>query len=136
MLGHLSFGVSNLERSAAFYDASMAALGYVRVFTGPDSVGYGLPGTQNDRLLLIRQSGPVTPPGAGFHLAFIAPSRAAVDRFHSAALQFGGLDSGAPGLRTQYGPDYYAAFVVDPDGYKLEAKHPPPEGDLRPLAGC
>ena len=133
MLGHISFGVSNLKRSAAFYDACMASLSYVRVFTGLDAVGYGLPGTENDRLLLIQQPGPVTPPGTGFHLAFIAPSRAAVDRFHSAALQFGGLDQGAPGLRPHYGPDYYAAFVLDPDGYKLEAKHPPPEGKLKPL---
>ncbi|MGH6881967.1 VOC family protein [Hypericibacter sp.] len=127
MLGHLSFGVSNLARTTAFYDASMAALGYARVFTGPEYVGYGLSGTERDNLLLILQPKPVTPPGPGFHLAFIAPSREAVDRFHVAALQFGGVDQGAPGLRLHYGPTYYAAFVLDPDGYKLEATHQAPE---------
>jgi catechol 2,3-dioxygenase-like lactoylglutathione lyase family enzyme len=127
VLGHLSFGVSNLARTTAFYDATMAALGYARVFTGPASIGYGRSGTQKDRLLLILQPDPVTPPGRGFHLAFIAPSREAVECFHSAALESGGIDQGAPGLRLHYGTNYYAAFVLDPDGYKLEAKHPPPD---------
>jgi catechol 2,3-dioxygenase-like lactoylglutathione lyase family enzyme len=126
MLGHISFAVSNLARSAAFYDAALRALGYARVFSGDRAVGYGAPGTNADRLLLIEQTEPVRPPGPGFHLAFSAPSRGAVDGFHRAALQNGGVDNGAPGLRPQYGPDYYAAFVLDPDGYKLEAKHPPP----------
>ncbi len=105
----------------------MMALGYARVFTGPGSVGYGLPGTENDRLRLFLTPDPVTPPGPGFHLAFLAPNRDTVDRFHEAALKFGGVDQGTPGLRPHYGPGYYAAFVLDPDGYKLEAKHPPPE---------
>ena len=126
MLGHLSFGVSDLARTTVFYAAAMAALGYDRVFTSSYAVGYGLAGTEIDRLLLILQPDPVKPPGPGFHLAFGAQSRKAVDRFHTAALQFGGTDDGAPGLRPDYGPDYYAAFVRDPDGYKLEAKHPPP----------
>jgi catechol 2,3-dioxygenase-like lactoylglutathione lyase family enzyme len=127
-LGHLSFGVRDLARTTAFQDATMAALGYAKVFAGPSSVAYGLQGTENDRLRLILKPGPITPPGPGFHLAFVAPSRGAVDRFHQAALQFGGTDQGPPGLRRHYGPDYYAAFVLDPDGYKLEAKHPPPPG--------
>jgi catechol 2,3-dioxygenase-like lactoylglutathione lyase family enzyme len=126
LLGHLSFGVSNLRQTTAFYDAVMAALGYARVFTGQYAVGYGPPGTDNDRLLLILRPEPVIPPGPGFHLAFVAPSREAVDQFHAAALQLGGIDQGAPGLRPHYGPNYYACFVLDPDGYKLEAKHPPP----------
>lgn len=122
MLGHISFSVSDLARTTASYDAAMAALGYVRVFTGPKSVGYGLPGTADDKLLLILAPQSVILPGPGFHLAFDAPSREAVHRFHEAALQFGGVDNGVPGLRPEYGPDYYAAFVIDPDGYKLEAK--------------
>ena len=126
MLGHISFGVSNLARTTVFYDAALTTLGYARVFTGANAVGYGLRGTENDRLLLILKPGPIVPPGPGFHLAFVAPSREAVDRFHASALQFGGIDQGAPGLRSHYGLDYYAAFVLDPDGYKLEAKHPPP----------
>ncbi len=127
MFGHISFGVSDLARSTAFYDAIMTALGYCRVVTGPDCVGYGISGTRTDRLLLILKPQPIAPPGPGFHLAFAAPSRDAVDRFHAAALQFGGTDEGTPGPRPHYGPTYYAAFVRDPDGYKLEAKHPPPE---------
>lgn len=126
MLGHISFGVSDLRRSSAFYDAALAALGYERVFTGERAVGYGAPGAAAERLLLILQPDAVRPPGAGFHLAFVAPSREAVDAFHRAALRNGGLDQGGPGLRAHYGPDYYAAFVLDPDGHKLEAKHPPP----------
>ena len=127
MLGHISFGVSDLTASAAFYDATMQALGYARVYTGDRAVGYGAPGSDADRLLLVLQPEGATPPGPGFHLAFAAPSRQAVDDFHAAALRCGGRDNGAPGLRPRYGPDYYAAFVLDPDGYKLEAKHPPPE---------
>jgi catechol 2,3-dioxygenase-like lactoylglutathione lyase family enzyme len=126
VLGHISFGISDLERAAAFYDATMTALGYARVFTGSRSIGYGLPGTNNHRFSLKLEVGPVTPPGPGFHLAFNAQSRDAVDRFYAAALRLGGTDQGAPGLRLHYGPDYYAAFVLDPDGYRLEAKHPPP----------
>ena len=64
---------------------------------------------------------------SGLHSCFTAPSRAAVDAFHSAALQAGGRDNGAPGLRVQYGPDYYAAFVIDPDGYRIEAYCGPAE---------
>ena len=126
MLGHISFGVSDLSRTTRFYDACMAALGYARVFAGEHAVGYGRAGTDVDRLLLILQPNPVMPPGPGFHLAFIAPDRQSVDRFHAAAVQYGGTSEGGPGPRPQYGPEYYAAFVRDPDGYKLEAKHPPP----------
>jgi catechol 2,3-dioxygenase-like lactoylglutathione lyase family enzyme len=127
LLGHISFGVSDLARTSAFYDAAMNALGHGRVVSRPDCVGYGVPGTENDRLLLILKPVPIAPPGPGFHLALAAPSRDAVERFHAAALQFGGADEGAPGPRPHYGPTYCAAFVRDPDGYKLEAKQPPPE---------
>jgi predicted lactoylglutathione lyase len=61
------------------------------------------------------------PPGLGFHLALAAPSRLAVASFHNAALEHGGIDNGGPGPRPDYGPNYYAAFVVDPDGHHLEA---------------
>ncbi len=125
MLGHISFGVSDLARSARFYDRAMEALGYARVYTGEHAIGYGLPGSDQDQLLIAVRPGPVRPPSDGFHLAFAAPSRDAVDRFHAAAVEAGGTDNGPPGLRPQYGPDYYAAFVIDPDGYRLEAKAAP-----------
>ncbi|HZZ37098.1 MAG TPA: VOC family protein [Caulobacteraceae bacterium] len=120
MLGHISFGVADLDRAAAFYDAILAPLGFVQVWRNARAAGYGEPGG-NDKLALMLQPGPVTPPGAGFHLAFDARSHEAVDAFHTAALAHGGSDGGAPGLRPHYGPIYYAAFVVDPDGHKLEA---------------
>jgi catechol 2,3-dioxygenase-like lactoylglutathione lyase family enzyme len=120
MLGHLSFGVADLARAVRFYDAALAPLGYVRVWNSADQVGYGLPGG-NDKLALKLQPGPVVPPGPGFHLALQAPDHAAVDRFHAEALHSGGSDAGAPGPRPHYGATYYAAFVHDPDGHKLEA---------------
>jgi catechol 2,3-dioxygenase-like lactoylglutathione lyase family enzyme len=122
MLGHLSFGVTDLAKASAFYDAALRPLGYVRVWDGEHGIGYGVPGG-NDKLALFAQLDPVAPPGPGFHLAPIAPTRAAVDAFHAAALRMGGRDEGAPGPRPDYGTAYYAAFVIDPDGYKLEAVH-------------
>lgn len=126
MLGHLSFGVRDLERARRFYDPVMAALGQARVFNGPAAIGYGAPGTTNDRLLLTLREN-AAPPGPGFHLAFDAPDHAAVDAFHAAALANGGTDNGAPGIRARYSPTYYAAFVIDPDGYRLEAVCQAPE---------
>jgi catechol 2,3-dioxygenase-like lactoylglutathione lyase family enzyme len=122
VLSHLSFGVADLVRAAAFYDGALATLGYVRVWSNEDGVGYGVSGG-NDRLALFVQADPTSPPGPGFHLAFAAPSRAAVDAFHAAALHLGGRDEGAPGVRPDYSPTYYAAFVTDLDGHKLEAVH-------------
>jgi catechol 2,3-dioxygenase-like lactoylglutathione lyase family enzyme len=122
MLGHMSFGVENLARSASFYDEILAPLGYVRVWTNPHAVGFGETGG-GDKLALFAKPREAAPPGPGFHLAFVAPSREAVDAFHAAALRAGGTDCGRPGLRPHYGATYYAAFVLDPDRYKLEAVH-------------
>jgi len=126
VLHHLSLGVRDLGKSARFYDAVLAPLGYIRVwedFTGSGegaAVGYGVGGGGDKLALKERRSGNVAS-GAGFHLAFAAPSRTAIDAFHAAALRHGGKDNGAPGLRPAYGPGYYAAFVIDPDGHRLEA---------------
>jgi catechol 2,3-dioxygenase-like lactoylglutathione lyase family enzyme len=122
MLGHLSFGVENLARSAAFYDDVLAPLGYARVWTKPHAVGFGDKGG-GDKLALFAKAGEAAAPGPGFHLAFNALTREAVDAFHAAALRAGGTDCGRPGPRPHYGATYYAAFVLDPDGYKLEAVH-------------
>ena len=119
MLHHISLGVRDLALAGAFYDATLGALGFRRVFEDPAAVGYGLVDGQDMLCLKLRPD--AAPPGAGFHLAFAAPSRPAVDAFHAAALRTGGADNGAPGLRPHYGADYYAAFVVDPDGNKIEA---------------
>ncbi len=122
MLGHLSFGVADLTRAAAFYDAILTPLGCVRVWSNARGAGFGPPGG-GDRLALFLKDGPIVPPGPGFHLAFDAPDRAAVDAFHAAALALGAEDRGAPGPRPHYGATYYAAFVTDLDGYRLEAVH-------------
>lgn len=119
MLHHISFGVRDLALSGAFYDAALGALGFRRVCEDDDIIGYGI---EDDKDLLCLKLRPdATPPGAGFHMAFAAPSRAAVDAFHAAALRIGGGDNGAPGLRADYGDHYYAAFLIDPDGHRIEA---------------
>lgn len=122
MLGHLSFGVKHLETSMRFYDATLAPLGMVRLWTSHAAAGYGHAGA-NDKFALFGRGDAAHAPGAGFHVAFDAPDRAAVDAFHAAAMMHGGRDEGAPGLRAKYSPTYYAAFVADPDGYKIEAVH-------------
>ncbi len=119
MIDHLSIGVTNLVRSITFYDGVLQELGYERLWKTSSTAGYGVPGG-NDKLAVF-----VSPlaraPGAGFHLAFTAESEGAVRQFHAAALRLGGTNAGSPGLRDNYSPTYYAAFVLDPDGVKLEA---------------
>lgn len=122
MLGHLSFGVEDLERTTCFYDRALAPLGFVRLWTSERGIGYG-PAGGGEKLTLFHRPREARAPGAGFHLAFDAPDRQAVDAFHAAAIEAGGMDAGAPGPRPHYGATYYAAFVVDPDGHKLEAVH-------------
>jgi catechol 2,3-dioxygenase-like lactoylglutathione lyase family enzyme len=119
VLHHISLGVADLAAAASFYDAVLRALGYRRVFEHPTAIGYGVVDGE-DKLCLKVQSAP-RGPGPGFHLAFAAPSRDAVDHFHAAGVASGGKDNGPPGLRPAYGENYYAAFVIDPDGHHLEA---------------
>lgn len=119
MLHHVSFGVRDLKLSSAFYDAVLGALGFRRVFENETAVGYGL--VDGEDLFSLKLRPGAAAPGSGFHLAFSAPSRSAVDAFHRAALRAGGQDAGSPGLRPNYGPQYYAAFLVDPDGHRVEA---------------
>jgi catechol 2,3-dioxygenase-like lactoylglutathione lyase family enzyme len=126
MLHHISFAVSDLPRSLAFYDAVLGALGYVRVWSEPRAAGYGLPGGEDVFALKLRGK-PWSAPGPGFHLAFAAPGRQAVVDFHAFAVQHGGLDNGPPGLRPGYGANYFAAFVIDPDGYRIEAVYSGPQ---------
>ena len=126
MLHHASFGVSDIDNSATFYDAALSALGYCRVWEdlepgNPDqAIGYGPPGAGDKFAIKLRAAG-AAPGGAGHHLAFAAPSREAVEAFYLAAVGNGGLDNGKPGLRPHYGPHYFAAFVIDPDGNHIEA---------------
>ena len=126
MLHHVSLGVRDLHRSGRFYDAALGALGYRRVFEDETAIGYGI--ADGEDLLCVKLRDDATPPGAGFHLAFTAPSRAAVHAFHESALRVGGIDNGGPGLRADYGAHYYAAFLVDPDGHRIEATINEPAG--------
>lgn len=119
MLHHVSFGVADLQRAAAFYDAALSALGYRRVYVAADAVGYGIEDGKDKLLLKARAE--THAPGPGFHMAFTAGSRKAVDDFHYAGMRAGGVDNGAPGPRPHYGPHYYAAFLIDPDGHRIEA---------------
>jgi catechol 2,3-dioxygenase-like lactoylglutathione lyase family enzyme len=119
MLHHLSFAVADLARSAAFYDATLATLGYTRVWSQSTGIGYGRAGGGDE--FAIKLGNGIVVPGSGFHVAFAAPSREAAVRFHAAALAHGGKDNGAPGPRPNYGEHYFAAFVLDPDGYRIEA---------------
>lgn len=119
MLHHLSLGVRDLERAGRFYDAVLAALGYRRVFEDDTAIGYGL--VEDEDVLCLKLRDDAVAPGPGFHLALTATSRDAVDRFHHAALATGGQDNGPAGLRPDYGERYYAAFVIDPDGHRIEA---------------
>jgi catechol 2,3-dioxygenase-like lactoylglutathione lyase family enzyme len=123
MIDHVGFAVSDAERSRCFYTAALAPLGIGLIVTAaPDQTeaggtahGFGLDGNpffwigDNERV------------GEGTHVAFAVSTREQVDAFHAAALAAGGRDNGAPGLRPQYHPNYYAAFVLDPDGANVEA---------------
>lgn len=122
LFDHLSIGVSSLERSVTFYDAALAPLGLTRLWLTHRAAGYGPPGFTGEAPFAIIDHGPdALTPLPGMHLALAANSREAVDAFHQAAITHGGADDGPPGIREHYNPGYYAAFVCDPDGHRLEA---------------
>lgn len=130
MLDHVSLGVSDIDRSRRFYDAALRPLGLVRIVDFGRGSDYGAaPGSLGVEFTITRETG-IKAPVPGAHLCFRAPSRAAVDGFHAAALAAGGRDDGAPGLRPRYHADYYGAFVLDPDGHRIEAVCHAPEVPL------
>lgn len=119
MIAHLSIGVRNVAAARRFYDAALLPLGYGCLYKGDGSAGYGAKSAD----FWVNETPTPVPadPKSGLHVCFAAPSREAVDAFHAAALAVGGTDNGMPGLRPDYGANYYAAFIVDPDGYRIEA---------------
>ncbi|WP_313620986.1 VOC family protein [Achromobacter sp.] len=127
LLDHVSITVSRLDAARPFYDAVMQALSADKVYDRADALGYGErcgPGSgQHTYLSVCATPAPPTDGafGARRHWCFKAATRAAVDAFHAAGLAHGGRDEGAPGLRPDYHPQYYAAFLLDPDGNRLEA---------------
>ena len=118
MIDHMTFGVSDFERSVRFYDQAFAPLGVRRLFDDSSSTvkatGYG----DTRPWFWIAEHDPTS---GKLHIALRAASAEAVDAFHRAALLAGGTDNGAPGLRPHYHPGYYGAFVLDPDGHNIEA---------------
>jgi catechol 2,3-dioxygenase-like lactoylglutathione lyase family enzyme len=119
MIDHVSIGVRDIARTKRFYDASLKPLGYACLSEGADSLGYG---REAVAFWISAAERPVAPDEkSGLHFCFSAPTRRSVDAFHQAALGAGGRDNGKPGVRADYGADYYAGFVADPDGYRLEA---------------
>ncbi len=123
MLDHITFGVTDFDRSTAFYDKAFAPLGVRRLHDvpleesgGARATGYG---ATRPQFWLVEQD----PTFGKLHIALAAPSRGAVDAFHAAGLKAGGRNNGEPGLRLRYQPTYYAAFVLDPDGHNIEAVH-------------
>lgn len=115
MLDHIGLDVGDYEKSKRFYAAALAPLGYELVMEIADRAGFGVGGKPD---LWIHQGQGVAPP---VHIAFRTSDRAQVRRFYTAAIDAGGRDNGAPGIREHYHPNYYGAFVLDPDGHNLEA---------------
>jgi catechol 2,3-dioxygenase-like lactoylglutathione lyase family enzyme len=114
MIDHISLRVRDFNKSKAFYAAALAPLGYTVIMEFPGVAGMG-EGGKPDFWLGPGEAGPST------HIAFAAASREVVDAFYKAAIEAGGKDNGAPGLRPMYHPSYYGAFVLDPDGNNIEA---------------
>jgi catechol 2,3-dioxygenase-like lactoylglutathione lyase family enzyme len=116
MYDHIGLKVKNLDASVRFYGAALAPLGHVLASRDAAGAGLGPPG--EPALWLYSAKDAV---GPGVHVAFRAADRGAVDRFHADGLAAGGTDHGRPGPRADYGPNYYAAFLLDPDGNNVEA---------------
>ena len=134
MLDHVSVTVSDLARAAPFWDAVMGALGVPCVARRERQLGYGTrnrPGDDGHSYLSVYASTGPALVADNRHWCFRAPSRPAVDAFHAAGLAAGGRCDGPPGLRAEYHPSYYAAFLLDPDGNRVEAvcHRPPQAGD-------
>ncbi|MGC2082636.1 MAG: VOC family protein [Bradyrhizobium sp.] len=119
MIDHVSVGVSDLDRAARFYEAVLAPLGLTRLVTRPATVGFGKAYPEfwvNWRAGMARVAAE-----SGIHICLRAKTTVEVDGFHAAALEAGGTSDGAPGLRPHDRISYYAAFIIDPDGNRIEA---------------
>ena len=116
MYDHIGLRVKDLDASVRFYQAALAGLGHVLCSRDAGGAGLGPKDAPALWLHLAQAS-----PAAGAHVAFQAPNRRAVDQFYAEGLKAGGKDNGAPGLRADYSPTYYAAFLIDPDGNNVEA---------------
>jgi catechol 2,3-dioxygenase-like lactoylglutathione lyase family enzyme len=120
MFRHVTLGTNDWQRARPFWIAVMAELDHPVMFEREGGIAFGLPAGPKT-FVGLTFNGEAAAPGNGVHIAYIVPTRAAVDAFHAAALANGGTDEGAPGLRSHYHPNYYGAYVRDPDGNKLQA---------------
>ena len=119
MINHISIGTADIAKARKFYDAALKPLGYACLSKDDTSLGYGADAAA---LWVLKSGRPVAQNAeSGLHLCFDAPTRKSVDAFYKAALAAGGKDHGKPGVRENYSANYYAAFVVDPDGHRIEA---------------
>jgi catechol 2,3-dioxygenase-like lactoylglutathione lyase family enzyme len=116
MFDHIGLKVTDIAASVRFYKAALAPLGHVLCSQDETSAGFGPKDAPALWLYLDPRAR-----SSGTHVAFVAPERKAVDRFHGAGLEAGGKDHGPPGVRADYAPSYYAAFLLDPDGNNVEA---------------
>ena len=119
MIHHVSIGVRDIAIARRFYDAALKPLGFKCLSEDASSLGYG--GADGPRLWLLAAGGTVPRDIPGLHVCLEAGRNTDVDSFHAAAIRTGGRDNGKPGLRADYGENYYAAFVTDPDGNRIEA---------------
>jgi catechol 2,3-dioxygenase-like lactoylglutathione lyase family enzyme len=119
MIDHVSIPVRELKASARFYDALLAPLGMTRLRDQPKTVGYGK--SYPEFWLNARPQGKPLAPDSGAHICLRAPDTAAVDAFHAAAVAAGAQSDGAPAMRPEYSSHYYAAFIRDWDGNRIEA---------------
>lgn len=119
MLNHITLRVSDLEKSKNFFLAALAPLGYKLFVEKEKSAGFGQTDVEGNRDFWIKQ-GEASEHKSFSCPAFTARTKEVVEDFHKAAVEAGGRDNGAPGYRPQYNPGYYAAFVLDPDGYNIE----------------
>jgi len=118
VIDHVGFEVTDLARSGRFYDAVLYALGARRLLQSEHAVAYGVNGPE---VWIVNRPGPPREPGRGYgHLALSANGKAAVDAAYAGGLDNGGTDDGPPGMRPQYGERYYAAYLRDPDGLRVE----------------
>lgn len=120
MFSHVTLGTNDFSKAEPFYDAVMAVLGHPVMFKAPGVAAYGTP-TGPKVFIVPPFDGKAAAAGNGVHVAFAVDSRETVDAFYQAALAHGGRDEGAPGLRPHYHPNYYGAYVRDPDGNKIQA---------------
>lgn len=122
MIDHISIAVRDLEASTRFYDIVLAPLGYVKMYDREKTVGWGRPGKSHAEFWInARPKMKPVSADSGFHICLRSKNKDAIEAFHAAAIKAGATSDGPPGPRPEYAKSYYAAFICDPDGNKIEA---------------